>query len=327
MKTALQGSFPKIPAGKGPSVRTAIQRFDRGTIGPEELYRVCREVIQNVLELAEKSDIDRTTDGQIRWNDLFDPVVRDIDNVYSEGLLRLFDNNFYYRHPVIRGRLQYQGGVLAHWTREAMALSRVPLKVALPGPSTFLSLSEDQSYGDDDRLLADLVSVLALEANSLADTGIVEVQWDEPALARGQGDPKRAQALLEQLLRSVQLPQSVALYWGRHGGQWLERLKDLPLTAVYVDVVSEPEVLSRLSEESYPYAVGVGIVDGRNVRPEDPQMVARQLEPILARQGSDRVIVHPSCGLELLPPDRAADKVRLLGSIKALINGSGNSIK
>ncbi|WP_430626657.1 hypothetical protein [Sulfobacillus thermotolerans] len=184
MKTTIMGSYPKIPAGPGPSVRTAIQRFEKGQISPEQLYSTYESVVKRVVDLAADAQCDRTTDGQIRWYDLFDPVVRDLDNVYSAGLLRLFDNNFYVRHPVVTGRLQYQGGTLAAWSREAASLSRIPVTIVLPGLFTFLSMVEDKNYHNEETLLSDLVDVMRLTVRHLADTGIVEVQWDEPALAR-----------------------------------------------------------------------------------------------------------------------------------------------
>lgn len=67
--------------------------------------------------------------------------------------------------------------------------------------------------------------------------------------------------------------------------------------------------------------VGVGLLDARNVRLEEPSEVLQHLEPIILKQGPSKVWIHPNCGLEFLPPDRAEQKVRLLKDIKTLING------
>ncbi len=325
MKTTMMGSYPKIPAGPGPSVRTAIQRFEKGQLSAQQLYNTYQLVVKRVVDLAADANMDRTTDGQIRWYDLFDPVVRDLDNVHSAGLLRLFDNNFYFRHPVITGRLQYQGGTLAAWSQEAVASSRIPVTVVLPGLFTFLALAEDQNYHSADTLLSDLIDVMHLTVQHLESTGIAEVQWDEPALARYGGrwpqdtvhDAYRA--LLGPAGTTV-LDQSLALYWGP-SSSWVDVLADLPFSRLSFDAISDPSILSRLSAEALPSEVGLGLLDARSVRMEDPKALAAVLSPILAAQGPDRVWVHPSCGLEFLPPDRAALKVRLLQDLKALING------
>ncbi len=326
MKIALQGSYPKIPAGPGPSVRTQIQRFDRGLSGPRDLERTYREVTARVLNLAAEVGVDLTTDGQIRWNDAFDPIVRDVDNLYAEGLLRLYDNNFYFRHPVIRGRLAFQGGSLRYWTTLAAEVSRVPLKVALPGPFTFLALAEDQSYHHPERLLRDLIEVLQMERDSLTEAGVVEIQWDEPQLAqRREVDAQSVIDVYRSLLSEASLPQSLALYWGPRVHSWLEPLASLPWSAVYLDAVADPEVYAVLAAVSMPWTVGVGAIDARNVRLEDPEGLARQLEPVLHRQSAERVVVHPTSGLELLPPDRAEAKVRQLAAVRAAVDGTNPS--
>lgn len=321
MKTCVLGSFPKIPQGSGANVRSAIQRFERYAIGPKDLYLTYRQVIDRVFHLAQEAELDLTTDGQIRWYDLFDPLCRDIDNLNPAGLLRLFDNNFYYRHPVIIGRLQFQGGTVASWARDAVASSTVPVKVSLPGPLTVFSLAENKSYRNDQQLLEDIVEVLSLEAASLADSGIAEIQWDEPALAYGMKvDEATVKNAYATLLQGSDVTQAVALFWGE-SLPYLNVFKEVPVQRLYLDAVTDPGVLEALAQESLPYEVGVGLIDARNVRKEDLDWVASVLEPILERQGPDRVWVHPSSGLELLPPDRATEKVLSLRAIKKLING------
>lgn len=321
MKTCVLGSFPKIPSRPGASVRTAIQRFEKGSISPRELFQTFREVTERVVNLADAANLDVTTDGQIRWYDLFDPLARDIDNFRPAGLLRLFDNNFYYRHPVITGRLQFVGGTLTAWTREAVTVSRIPIKVAMPGPFTMLSLSEDKSYQDRVQLLSDIVEVLRLEADSLTGTGAVEIQWDEPALAASDDfEAADVRQVYSALTEKAVIPQSIALYWGQ-AGRWLPVFEGLSVARVYIDAVSDPDVMDRLAATEWPFEVGAGLLDARNVREENADEIARRIEPVLRRQGSDRVWLHPSSGLELLPPDRAERKVLALGTMKNLING------
>ncbi|MCL6562081.1 MAG: synthase [Firmicutes bacterium] len=322
MKTALQGSFPKIPAGPGPSVRSAINRFERGQIGPRELDATFRQVTERVLRLAEEHRIDRTTDGQIRWNDLFDPLVRDVDNVSAEGLLRLYDNNFYYRHPVIRGYVQFQGGTLAEWTRQALRMTRLPLKVALPGPFTFLDLSEDLTYHRRERLLADWIEILQLEVESLAELGVAEIQWDEPSLTRGQFTVSEVVEGMTQLKQGISAPvaQSLALYWGP-SANWLEPMASLGWDAIYLDFVADPGLWKVAQSTRLPFVLGVGAIDARDARLEEPTQLAQQLEPVLARQGQERVILCPTSGLELLPPDRAIAKVECLAKTRDLVTG------
>ncbi|PSR20161.1 MAG: synthase [Sulfobacillus acidophilus] len=323
MRTCTIGAYPKIPAKTGPSVRTAIQRFERGSIGPKQLFETYQAVVADTVNLAYDANLDATTDGQIRWYDLFDPLCRDIDNLQPGGLLRWFDNNFYYRHPLVTGRLQFQGGTLAQWTREAVERSLVPITVALPGPFTILALAEDRSYHQPSALLSDIVEVLALEVGSLRGTGLFEVQWDEPALAaqvsQAQADDVRS-AYQDLLGAHSDMRQSVALYWGS-SIPWVPVFADLPVARLSVDAVTNPEVLTVLQRELVACEIGLGLVDARDIRLEDAAHLAQIVTDYADRYGDTRVWLHPSSGLELLPPDRAADKVRLLKAVKALAEG------
>ncbi len=322
MQITTVGTFPKIAKDHGPSVRTATQRFERRAINATDLDQGFRDVTQRVLGIAAENRLDLTTDGLIRWNDLFDGVVRDIDNVTSAGLLRFLDNNFYYRHPVIRGRLSYQGGVLRWWHQQAQQLSSVPLKVVLPGPLTFLKLAEDDSYHNRDRLLSDLVEVLRLEARSLRDLGAAEIQWDEPALAYYPGwDVHEVTDVLASLLQDAGIPQAIALYWGPNVHSWIDPLSQIGFDRVYCDAVSDPEVVPYLEHTTVQAEVGLGLIDSRQVSRESVATTARLVERVLAVHGDHKVWLHPNGGLELLPPDRAEQKVQLLASIRDAIEG------
>jgi 5-methyltetrahydropteroyltriglutamate--homocysteine methyltransferase len=323
LRTCTIGAYPKIPAHNGPSVRTAIQRFERGHLGPRQLFETYQAVISDTVKLAHEANLDATTDGQIRWYDLFDPLCRDIDNLQAGGLLRWFDNNFYYRHPVVTGRLQFQGGTLAQWTREAVERSTVPITVAVPGPFTILALAEDLSYRQSAALLADIVEVLALEVGTLRGTGLFEVQWDEPALASGVSQATREDvrsAYRDLLGAHSDMRQSVALYWGS-ATAWVPVFADMAIARLSVDAVTNPDVLTMLRHDRLTCEIGLGLVDARDIRLEDPEQLAQIVTGLAEQYGDARVWLHPSSGLELLPPDRAADKVRLLRAVKALAEG------
>ena len=326
MKLTVLGSYPRVPESSGPSVRTALNGFDRGQVTPRELEDTFQAVTRRVLALAAQYGLTTTTDGQVRWYDATDPVVRDTENLVAGGLTRYFNNNFYYRQPVVRGRLSWNGGTLLAWTRVALGLgSAVPLKAVIPGPLTLAALSEDASYHHRGRLLKDLVEVLRLEADSLRDTGIVEIQWDEPALAvQAAQDPDEAAAVLGDLFQGAgTCPESLALYFGGTT-RWLPLLRKIGVSRVYADLVADPGLATLWAEEREPFEVGLGLLNAREVRLESVEDVASPLEPVLRCQGEDRVWLHPSAGLEWLPPDWAKKKLQRLQAVRSHIRGTGH---
>ncbi len=58
------------------------------------------------------------TDGLYRWDDIFNPFIRFIEGVEVNGLFKFYENNFFYRSPVVRG---------------SFPCARIPFRSAEPG--------------------------------------------------------------------------------------------------------------------------------------------------------------------------------------------------
>src|SRR3972149_6684458 len=76
---------------------------------------------------------------------------------------RWFDNNSFYRRPVIETPLEPVAGAVLRWT-SVRAFEGRPGKAILPSPWALSALSEDRAYGDDKALLRDVAEVLRAEA-------------------------------------------------------------------------------------------------------------------------------------------------------------------
>lgn len=80
-------------------------------------------------------------DGMLRWHDLLRPFAEKLDGVEVDGLSRWFDNNLFYKKPVIVGEVKRTNKIL----KEYVYPSEIPnrrFKLVLPDPFTFTSLSE-----------------------------------------------------------------------------------------------------------------------------------------------------------------------------------------
>jgi len=62
--------------------------------------------------------------------------------------------------------------------------------------------------------------------------------------------------------------------------------------------------------------LGLGLLDGRNTKLEDPDAVLRALDRILPRVQAEECYLTPSSGLEYLPRDRALAKLKRLVAIQ-----------
>ncbi len=324
MKTTIIGALPKLPVRyeEPDNVRRALNAFEAGRVGVANLETVEAATQARAIAWQEEARIDLLGDGQTRWQDLVSPLCLDLAGAEAGGLLRFFDNNTYYRHPVVTGRLRLEGRTLPGWFAEARALTSRPLKAALPGPFTFARLSEDRQYGDLESLLADAAEAIGLIAALMRHRGADLVELEEPALAREREAGARAlglRAVADAAARAGG-PVRLALYFG-DPASWLDALADLPLDGVSFDLVSAPRTAEALASQTFPGRVGLGLVDSRDLRPEDPDALCARIEPIARRQGAERLFLHPTTSLEYLPSDGAVRKLDLLARTQRALEG------
>jgi Methionine synthase II (cobalamin-independent) len=104
-------------------------------LSDEELERVYDEVTQGVIREQIEAGVELLTDGQIRWDDAISYLARKLEGTQRGGLLRWFDNNFYFRQPIIVGKLKRKENlVLSDWLKaKEWGSSRVDLQACKLG--------------------------------------------------------------------------------------------------------------------------------------------------------------------------------------------------
>lgn len=310
------GAMPKLPSGPGEvNLRRAIQDFDAGRIGPGDLEAAYRAKEEQVLADQVSRGMTVLGDGQVRCEDLVSPLGLDVANYVPGGLVRFFTNNTYYRRPTITGRLALGGGTLAARFARVRARASLPVKAGLAGPYTALTLAVDQQYGSIESAMADALAVWSLLIEAHAGAGARVVELEEPALAR-ERDPGRrrlALAAIDELARNAPVPLRLALYFG-DVAPWAEELTAPALHGISFDLAESPRMWEVLGS-GFPGIAGLGLVDARDLRLEDPAVLAARVQPLLQRLGPDRIWLHPSTSLEYLPAEVAMAKLELLGDV------------
>jgi 5-methyltetrahydropteroyltriglutamate--homocysteine methyltransferase len=312
MITTVVGNFPKVAeTGIGTSVMKSINQWQKQELTEAKLDEVLQEATRTVILEQEQAGIDIVTDGQIRWEDLVTPLARAVDGFEINGLERFFDNNVYYRRPIltktpVRKRPIFLGQFLF-----ARSCTKKPLKVVLPGPYSVVKLSEDRYYKNERPFLRSIAEVLNEEARALADAGAVMIQFDEPAL--GFGKPPMPQVLeaLSIATQGVKAKKAVYTYFGALNGA-MEQLQKAPVDVIGIDVVSNPKSVQQVNRIKWTKELALGVVDARNTALESVTELHALFDVITKRVPKDSLYVNPNCGLEFLPYETAVQKLRRL---------------
>ncbi|HEV2387165.1 MAG TPA: hypothetical protein VGS20_07905 [Candidatus Acidoferrales bacterium] len=331
------GSYPRI--GDSPELqllRRTIAGVDRGDRDAGDLAEAESQMTRRAIDEQLAAGLDVVTDGQIRWNDPVSYLAGKLDGVRVNGLLRLFDTNFYFRQPVLARRpartreLVVGDFAVASEALKAAGGNGRRLKPVLTGPYTLarLSLAESAEMRALEPRVAAYAEALAAEVGALADAGAAEVQIDEPSILLFPGDwPLFAQAM-GQLLRARDEARRrrhtidlILQVYFHDCAPLYEKLIGLPVDGVGLDFIYNPRLADLVAQAGSPVPLGLGVVDGRNTKLERPEDVARQVARMLPRIARARAWLGPSCGLEYLPRDRARAKLELLGKIRAALAG------
>jgi len=308
MKTTVIGAYPKI-SDEHQDLRRALHRHDRGELDADGLSGVLDESTRWAIGELDWAGLDVINDGQVRWDDLLAPFARAWIGCDRGPLERFYDNNTYFRQPVITGPITTEGTTLVRDFEFARGVARGQLKAAVCGPLTFATLAEDHHYRSlEDRTLA-VADAIAAEIRGLGAAGATLVDVEEPALVAHPEHFALARAAVERLaLAGVPLVLQTYFF---PADPLLDALAAFPVAQVGVDVRSrDTHALERLN--ALRQTVVLGIVDARNTRVETESELVGLIETALRQLPADYVWLAPTTGLEYLPHDVAVKKLKVL---------------
>jgi 5-methyltetrahydropteroyltriglutamate--homocysteine methyltransferase len=312
LRTTVIGAYPKIgDALEAQELRRALHRHDRGEIGDAELAKVFDDVTRAAIGEIESAGIDVTNDGQVRWDDLLSPFARAWSGVEPGPLERFYDNNTYFRQPVIDGRIETGGRSLVRDYTFAAGIAKTKLKAAVPGPLTFATLTarDERHRSLEERALA-VADAIAKEIAGLKAAGATLIDVEDPAVVASPKDIELAREAYRRLA-DPELALTLVTYFFP-ADTVLESLASFAVAAVAIDVRSRDTTAFERLDAFRTQDVVIGVVDARNTRLETAEEVARYAERALRLVPQERLVLATTTSLEYLPRDVARAKLTAL---------------
>ncbi|MGH2372667.1 MAG: hypothetical protein ACRDIC_04200 [bacterium] len=306
----LVGIFPR--SEKVVELTRAVERKRAGT---DELAAAIANDEQSVIAIQREAGLDYVVDGQFRWQDLLRPLSDGIPGMHPGGIVRWFDNNSFYRRPVITDMLRPTGQAVLS-VLNVKALAGLRWKAVLPSPFALASLSENASGRSANQVLDDASAVIRAEAHALGAAGCAYLQFSDPVLVTraAPAEVARARTALEKVTNGIRLRTALHTFFG-DVGPLLGELVKFPVDEIGVDLYAGS--LNGAADGLRNIAAGktllVGAMDGRNSLIEDAALLVDQARRVRDRLGAADVALVPNCDLEFLPWDVAAAKTRRLG--------------
>jgi 5-methyltetrahydropteroyltriglutamate--homocysteine methyltransferase len=285
----------------------------------EAVGRIYATVREELIEQQENPGLDRVVEGQARWDDMLAHPLTVHDNVETGGIVRYYDNNNFYRDPVVTGELTPDGDVAAELDA-AVEETDESLQAVLPGPYSLADLATDEYYGDGAAFLDAIADFLAGEAEQFPETETLFLL--EPSLVTDppetDDEHERVPAAIDTVADTVDADVVVYPYWGALGEKTYAHVMDAGIDALGFDLVSAPDDnVYNAQEYGTPDDVALGVVDGQNTRVESPGTVRERVEWFDGRTPQNdyrRVYATTNTEAFYLPVNRFAEKLEALGA-------------
>lgn len=326
LELANHSSYPRVgDSPEGQLLRRTIAQREKGEKTDAELKAAEDRMAELAIAEQDQAGLDVVTDGLIRWYDPASHIAGKLAGIHINGLLRFFDTNFYFRQPVVEGRIERTGPLVVDEFVFAKGKTSKTVKGVLTGAYTLarLSLAKDGGAAQLSSMIEGYTEALAAEVYALADAGATVIQVDEPAILRHAEDFALLKSSVEALASQKKNSQLMLAFYFGDATPLYSKLQGLPVDALCLDFTYSTGLPGAIAKEGSSKVLALGLIDGRNTRLEETDKVARQIGQLLPAIKADKVYLTSSCGLEYLPRDRAQMKLKHMKTIKDTFLGSG----
>lgn len=311
------GAFPKPEP-----LITATRAYERKRLDEKELDKSFEEATLKVIQTQMSANVGYIIDGMLKWKDLLRPFAENLIGIKIGSLARWFNNNTFYRKPVIVDKLSRNKSVIEEVTYIKYLPRDFSWKAILPAPYTFLLLSENCYYKDKTELLFDYAKILREEIESLAKLGFKYVQLSDPALVYKPTAPlikteqlKMIKETLTIAVKGIPVKTCLQTFFGDFS-QILPEALDFPVDHLGIDLYETN--IEKLKDYDFEKGLALGLMDSRNSLMENQEelvTVAKEIIKSVHCHRLSEVFVCPNCDLEFLPWKKAERKIKLLSHV------------
>lgn len=283
------------------------------------------EIREELIADQREAGLDLVVEGQARWDDMLAHPLTIHENVETRGIVRYYDNNNFYRDPVVTGDLTESGDV----ARELESTSELAdsRQAVLPGPYSLADLATNEYYGDSAAFLDAVADFLAGEVAGFPDhetlfllePSLVEnPPADDEDVAAAAAEPGHASEVIDRVAGATDADVIVHTYWGALEEKAHAHLLDADIDAIGYDFVSDVEDnLYNITEYGTKDSIALGLLDGQNTLVESPETIEERIDWIDERipsQSFETTYVTTNTELFYLPENKYKEKLDALSA-------------
>jgi len=308
VKTFIHGIYPRSEI-----LAQTTRGVERKRLSMGKLQQQLQNDFNQVIRLQKNYKLDYFEDGKLNWQDIFRPIIESTHGLGVGPLTRWFDNNCFYRQPVINSQLKLDEKKIAKFFPKPRTGK---WKVTLLSPYSFAMLSKDINSSFEKKL--DKLTKLTADLIKYLDArGANIIQLNEPCIPYYKATKKEIDVFVKSLrvLKKTTKNSMLAVYFyfgdSSLAIKTLNRDNLIGIVGVdffKTDLFSLPKKLK--------FDLIAGVLDGRNSLLENEETLRKFVKEIIRYSNPNVLYIANSSDLELLPEPVARKKVELLLKMK-----------
>ena len=294
MQALAPGLYPRSEA-----LVQATRDLDRGRTTQEEVDQQVARDLGELVSLQQQASLDLVSDGMLRWQDLFQPLLDATEGLETGALTRFLDTNTFYRAPhATTARPKLSGGL----DDRHLAPLPGPRLVTLPSPFALSQGTGVPALTMAENVLKPLLDTIDAELVVLA----------EPFFGRQEAtSPSELEEPLAALAGGPKLALQLTFCDAR--GPLETGLAELPVDAIGIDFYG-----THLTDmpKGFDKLLLAGVIDARSSSLEDPRELAQFADRLRNEREIEQIALVPNGDLQIVSEPIAREKLLRLGNAK-----------
>lgn len=315
MLTTVVGSYPSPPQ-EPQSIGSKISAL----MGNYDPYR---SAVEYAVSKQIQAGVNIISTGQVR-GDMVEIFARDLPGMaWEEGTSKIKGKILPLNYSIgaddikialkiannLSGDFKEGGTILSDGNFQEDARG---VKGIITGPTTLVLSSRMEGFytlEKREKAIIDLAQALKREAKYLENAGAAMIQFDEPFLSTGMANIKTAYRAIKIVQDGLKVPLSMHVCGDV--SQVMGELLKFPVDIIdceFAGIGNNLEILQ--STDLNGKKIGFGCVDTKTERVESPEEIHTLIKKGTELIGEENMIVDPDCGMRMLPPEVAYQKLK-----------------
>ena len=294
MQALAPGLYPRSEA-----LVQATRDLDRGRTTQEEVDQQVARDLGELVSLEQHASLDLVSDGMLRWQDLFRPLLDANEGLETGALTRFLDTNTFYRAPhATTARPKLSGGL----DDRHLASLPGPRLVTLPSPFALSQGTGVPALTMAENVLKPLLDTIDAELVVLA----------EPFFGRQEAtSPSELEEPLAALAGGPKLALQLTFCDAR--GPLETGLAEPPVDAIGIDFYG-----THLTDmpKGFDKLLLAGVIDARSSSLENPRELAQFADRLRNEREIEQIALVPTGDLQFVSEPIAREKLLRLGNAK-----------